>query len=83
MFKILILCITMLISQFSYAQNITTSHAIALRGEPKYAADFKHWDYVNPKAPKGGYLPPRLSPLSTILIATPSAVVQHLIQQIL
>ncbi|EPJ44434.1 MAG: hypothetical protein OFPII_35390 [Osedax symbiont Rs1] len=56
MFKILILCITMLISQFSYAQNITTSHAIALRGEPKYAADFKHWDYVNPKAPKGGYL---------------------------
>ncbi len=30
------------------------SHAIALYDEPKYAADFKHFDYVNPNAPKGG-----------------------------
>lgn len=28
--------------------------AIALHGEPKYAPDFKHVDYVNPDAPKGG-----------------------------
>lgn len=29
-------------------------HALSLIGEPKYAADFKHFDYVNPDAPKGG-----------------------------
>lgn len=28
----------------------------ALLGEAKYAADFKHFDYVNPNAPKGGSL---------------------------
>ena len=28
--------------------------ATALGGEPRYAADFKHFDYVNPDAPKGG-----------------------------
>lgn len=32
------------------------SHAIAMHGEPKYAADFSHFDYVNPDAPKGGNL---------------------------
>jgi len=25
-------------------------------GEPKYDAEFKHYDYVNPDAPKGGTL---------------------------
>lgn len=29
-------------------------HALAMHGAPKYAADFKHFDYVNPNAPKGG-----------------------------
>ena len=29
-------------------------HALSLIGKPKYAADFKHFDYVNPDAPKGG-----------------------------
>ena len=29
-------------------------HAIAMHGRPRYAADFKHVDYVNPDAPKGG-----------------------------
>ena len=29
-------------------------HAITLPGTPKYPADFKHFDYVNPNAPKGG-----------------------------
>jgi len=27
---------------------------LALYGAPKYAADFKHFDYVNPDAPQGG-----------------------------
>ncbi|WP_296262497.1 MULTISPECIES: extracellular solute-binding protein [unclassified Pseudomonas] len=32
-------------------------HAITLYNEaPKYPADFKHFDYVNPDAPKGGIL---------------------------
>ena len=30
-------------------------HALTLYNEPpKYPADFKHFDYVNPDAPKGG-----------------------------
>ncbi|MBA5776104.1 ABC transporter substrate-binding protein [Stappia sp. F7233] len=29
-------------------------HASALTGDSKYPADFKHFDYVNPAAPKGG-----------------------------
>lgn len=31
-------------------------YGIAMHGKPKYGADFKHFDYVNPKAPKGGTL---------------------------
>ncbi len=30
------------------------AHGIALHGQPKYGPDFKHFDYVNPDAPKGG-----------------------------
>jgi microcin C transport system substrate-binding protein len=29
-------------------------HALSLIGEPRYPADFTHFDYVNPDAPKGG-----------------------------
>jgi microcin C transport system substrate-binding protein len=29
-------------------------HGLSLFGEIKYPADFKHFDYVNPNAPKGG-----------------------------
>jgi microcin C transport system substrate-binding protein len=29
-------------------------HAVAMHGAPKYGPDFKHVDYVNPDAPKGG-----------------------------
>lgn len=31
-------------------------YSSSLLGEPKYPADFKHYDYVNPDAPKGGTL---------------------------
>ena len=34
--------------------DVIVSHALALRGEPKYPAGFQHFDYVNPNAPKGG-----------------------------
>ncbi len=32
------------------------SHAIAMHGSPAFAADFSHFRYVNPAAPKGGRL---------------------------
>ena len=35
-------------------EGVVTSHAIAMHGDPLYPADFKHFDYVNPDAPKGG-----------------------------
>jgi len=40
----------------SGADTVTTAHAIAMHGKPKYAAGFTHFDYVNPGAPKGGVL---------------------------
>lgn len=36
------------------AQTIKDSSAFAVIGEPKYAVNFTHFDYVNPAAPKGG-----------------------------
>jgi microcin C transport system substrate-binding protein len=36
------------------AQEKNWKHALSLFGEPRYAADFKHFDYVNPGAPQGG-----------------------------
>ena len=38
-------------------------HGIALHGDPKYPANFAHYDYVNPDAPKGGEL--RLAAIGT------------------
>lgn len=35
-------------------ETIITAHGVSTFGELKYPADFKHWDYVNPDAPKGG-----------------------------
>ena len=32
------------------------SHGLSIFGDLKYPADFKHFDYVNPDAPKGGRL---------------------------
>ena len=36
------------------AAQAEPQHAIAMHGEPKYSQDFKHFDRVNPDAPKGG-----------------------------
>ncbi len=38
----------------AHAEEPEWRHATALTGEPKYPPDFKHFDYVNPDAPKGG-----------------------------
>ncbi len=36
------------------AAGQTHHHALSLVGQPKYAPDYKHFDWVNPDAPKGG-----------------------------
>ncbi len=38
------------------AQDVTVSHGISAFGELKYPAGFAHFDYVNPDAPKGGFI---------------------------
>lgn len=43
-----------LASSFSWAVEVISTEAVALRGTPKYAEDFGHFDYVKPDAPKGG-----------------------------
>ena len=43
-----------LLLNLSVKAEIKVSHAIAMHGEPKYSKNFKHVDYVNPKALKGG-----------------------------
>ena len=35
-------------------EGTTKSHGLSLFGDLKYGADFTHFDYVNPDAPKGG-----------------------------
>lgn len=49
-----VLTILALVSLSSQAQTIKESTAFAVIGEPKYAVNFNHYDYVNPAAPKGG-----------------------------
>ncbi len=36
--------------------NANAVHAMSLHGDVKYGADFSHFDYTNPDAPKGGTL---------------------------
>ena len=44
------------VSTASADSPVKTLYSISLLGQPKYPADFKHFDYVNPDAPKGGEL---------------------------
>ena len=51
--------IVMLLAAFSFlgaAPAMTVSYFLSVHSKPKYPAGFKHFDYVNPKAPKGGTL---------------------------
>ncbi len=38
------------------AATIHVAHAIAMHGEPKYPANYQHFDYANPDAPHGGQI---------------------------
>jgi microcin C transport system substrate-binding protein len=44
----------LLVGMVTHAQTIKENYAFAVIGEPKYAINFSHFDYVNPAAPKGG-----------------------------
>jgi len=48
---IIIICLAILCAPSAFA-----AHALAMGAEAKYPAGFKHFDYVNPNAPKGGTL---------------------------
>ncbi|MDB5838347.1 MAG: transporter substrate-binding protein, partial [Herminiimonas sp.] len=55
MVKLLSLAL-LLIGSAGFSGAADAAHAFALYDEPKYPAGFKHFDYVNPDAPKGGEL---------------------------
>ena len=42
------------IPSLAFSADLQWRHALSLMGEPKYKPDFKHFDYVNPSAPKAG-----------------------------
>jgi len=46
--------LVLMVSVVRAEQKIIKSHGISTFGELKYAADFPHFSYVNPAAPKGG-----------------------------
>ena len=47
----------------SHAEEVYRGHALGIHGTVKYDADFEHFGYVNPHAPKGGEL--RLAAVGT------------------
>ena len=54
--RIAALALALILSPAAYAQSdkVTVSHAFAMHGDVKYSADFKHFDYADPNAVKGG-----------------------------
>ena len=46
--------VTLFATPGAFAQEEPERHGISAFGDLKYPADFKHFDYVNPNAPKGG-----------------------------
>jgi microcin C transport system substrate-binding protein len=49
-----VLTLLVFLMGMSFAQDVYKGHAISLGGDIKYPADFTHFEYVNPDAPKGG-----------------------------
>ena len=46
----------LVVSSLAVAGEPRERHGLSLMGDLKYGPDFKHFDYVNPDAPKGGKL---------------------------
>ncbi len=42
------------LGQAQATEDVSVRHGMSLFGDLKYGPDFKHFDYVNPEAPKGG-----------------------------
>src|SRR5688572_10434001 len=55
-FKILKICFLLPLLCLSTLAVADIVHGLSMHGDPKYAADFKYLDHVNPDAPKGGDL---------------------------
>lgn len=62
------LCVIALASALGQATSAAAEprHGLSSFGELKYPADFKHFDYVNPAAPKGG----RMVTIGTLALET-------------
>jgi microcin C transport system substrate-binding protein len=52
--RFLTLAISVFILHPAVAAEPQPTHGLAMHGDLKYGPDFKHFDYVNPNAPKGG-----------------------------
>ncbi len=52
--KAFILILSLLVTSWQAATAAEKTHGLSAFGKLKYPADFKHFDYVNPDAPKGG-----------------------------
>jgi microcin C transport system substrate-binding protein len=61
--KRLLVAAALLASFSAQAQEVKPVHGVAMHGGVKYAEGFKHFDYVNPDAPKGGEV--RLAQIGT------------------
>lgn len=53
-FRLLLTSLLILFVWSDAGAAVYRQHGYALYGQPRYAADFQHLDYVNPDAPKGG-----------------------------
>jgi microcin C transport system substrate-binding protein len=53
-FLLVLLLVSPIAAPASAGDEPQHRHAVSLIGAPKYPADFKHFDYANPDAPKGG-----------------------------
>jgi microcin C transport system substrate-binding protein len=53
-FAALVLSLLLTPGASAAADQPRVAHGIAMHGEPKYGPDFRHFDYVNPDAPRGG-----------------------------
>ena len=47
-------CLILVAPAVAQEDDVYVGHGISMYGDLKYPADFPHFDYVNPDAPKGG-----------------------------
>lgn len=53
--KFFVIFLYLLWASSANSSETTITHALSLGDSPKYPADFKNFDYVNPEAPKAGH----------------------------